>query len=426
MTGKTISLRSQVLETRLFTVVNLSVFLLVASVFAVSFYLRMGLSSEFAYINLLFYVPLILLAAKCGCRIGIGPLMFWLFLLSLFLVTERTAGSSFRDVAKFSFLYCLPLLVCQLRFGSSQDQRRALAKAIIRTSNAFVFLVFGILVLDCFTGSACMAAISNAAMKEMSGWVSPEISSRHVSIWGHYLSTAGFYLVFYYMNIAYERIVGESLVNIKLLYVVATLGILSTGGKTAIVIYLLSVIWLNTTSKDAIKNAIALSVFLGVLYFVGAFDVVLDRFGASDLSSGRNGSVELVLSYETPRIFCGYGEGYTAHFTSFIDRGTVSMFSEYSLLTLAFKFGLVFAVGAAFLILLPSIKTSVATGNYSILFLGILMLTYFSTFNGMANIPDVYHVMALFCLVLNLLGERTSKNDSVDSAVSDVIAPKGL
>lgn len=54
------------------------------------------------------------------------------------------------------------------------------------------------------------------------------------------------------------------------------------------------------------------------------------------------------------------------------------------------------------------------------------MLTYFSTFNGMANIPDVYHVMALFCLVLNLLGERTSKNDSVDSAISDVIGPKGL
>ena len=95
-------------------------------------------------------------------------------------------------------------------------------------------------------------------------------------------------------------------------------------------------------------------------------------------------------------------------------------------MTLAFKFGLVFAVGAAFLILLPSIKNSVATGNYSVLFMGILMLTYFSTFNCMANIPDVYHVMALFCLVLNLLGERTSKNDSVDSAVSDVIGPKGL
>ena len=81
-----------------------------------------------------------------------------------------------------------------------------------------------------------------------------------------------------------------------------------------------------------------------------------------------------------------------------------------SLLALAFKFGLVFAVGAAFFILLPSIKNSVATGNY----------------NGRANMPDVYHVMALFCLVLNLLGERTSKNDSVDSAVSDVIGPKGL
>lgn len=84
MTGKTISLRSQVLETRLFTVVNLSVFLLVASVFAVSFYLRMGLSSEFAYINLLFYVPLILLAAKCGCRIGIGPLSFGSFCFPFF------------------------------------------------------------------------------------------------------------------------------------------------------------------------------------------------------------------------------------------------------------------------------------------------------------------------------------------------------
>lgn len=411
------SLKDRVLEAHIFTVINFSAFLLVASVFAVTFYLRMGLSSEFAYINLLFYASLVLLVVKCGCRIDAGSMILWFLLLCIYLITERVSGSSFRDVVKFAFLYCLPLLVCQLRLGISQPERRVLARAIVRMSNAFVLLVFVVLVLDCFTGSAVMAAVSGAAMKEIQGWVSSELASRHASIWGHYLSTAGFYLVFYYTNMAYERITGERLIDARLLYVVATLGILSTGGKTAVVVFLASVIWLNATGESGARNAFLLSAFLAALYFVGAFDVVLERFEAADLSSGRNDSVALVFSYEVPRLFGGYGENYTAHFTSFIDRGTVSMFSEYSLLVLAFKFGLAFAVGAAFLILLPSVKASVATGKLSIALMGALILTYFSTFNGMANIPDVYHVMAIFCLVLNLLSDSDSKDNRARIAI---------
>ena len=194
---------------------------------------------------------------------------------------------------------------------------------------------------------------------------------------------------------------------------VATLGILSTGGKTALVVYLVSLVWLNITGKHAIRNSLALTIFLLFLYFIGAFDIVLERFGAEDLSSGRNDSTVEVFSQELPRFFKGYGENYMAHMTATIDYGVVAMFSEYSLLALSYKFGIVFVILMIVLLLRRSFIVAREKSKPSIVFMSVMMVLYFSTFNGMVGVPDVYLIMALYIVVLPLYTTMGNDDKSI-------------
>lgn len=397
-------IRKTVLNAPLFTVRNLLLLVLVGSVVAFTFYARMNISSELAYINFPFYLALALLAFRFHGKAGVPNAVLWAVAACVFLFTEVFAGVGWKDILKFFFLYCAPLLACQLSFG--RGSAKGFARTIIRLFNVGVLLVFFILVLDLISGSAVMGFLTSKFMPEMTSWVSAGLFERHASIWGHYLITAGFYIVFLFVNVAYAKVGGEYLIDVRLLYVVATLGVLSTGGKTALVIYLVSIVWINLTSRHGVRNAVVLTVFLLALYYLGAFDIVLERFGADDLSSGRNDSTRAMFSAELPSLIGGYGERFSAHAASLIGIDYASMFAEYSLLALCYKFGIVYVALACVLLLWPAFSVARATGNWTIAFMGVLALVYFSTFNGLVTIPDTYLLMALFGICCNSLNQR--------------------
>ena len=391
------------LNTPVFTIQNLLVFLLVASVFLFTFYMRHAVSSQLAYMNLPFYIAIILLMLKHRGHASIAGCFVWAVLVTMYFLIERSAGTGVSDLVQFFFLYCAPLLVCQFVFGRDAEEKLKFARTIITLVNFFTLMVFLILIADILTGSAVMRFLTTNILTEMASWVPSEALERHPSIWGHYLITAGFYLVFYYMNVAYAKVAGSWILDARIVYVVATVGILSTGGKTAIVIYLVSIVWLNLTDKHGLRNAVAITVFLLVLYGMGLFDIVLERFGAEDLTSGRNEAVETVFSVELPRLFWGYGEGFSSHMSSLVTSYTVAIFSEYSFLALAFKFGVVFVVLMIALMLRSPFVAAHATGKWSLAFMGSLLVLYFSTFNAFSGIPDSYLACSLFALVASLL-----------------------
>ena len=415
-------IKSNILNEPFFTVRNLLLLVLVGSVVVFGFYARMNISSELAYINVPFYFALFLLAFRSHGKTGTFNAILWTVVACIFFLTEVSVGSAWKDILKFFFLYCAPLLVCQISF--CRDDARGFARAVIKLFNAGVLLVFFILVADLLTGSTVMSFLTSQFMPDMTSWVSTGLFERHASIWGHYLITAGFYIVFLFVNITYAKVEGEYLIDVRLLYVVATLGVLSTGGKTALVVYLISVVWINLTSRHGIKNAVVLTVFLLVLYYLGAFDIVLERFGAEDLSSGRNDSTRAMFSVELPRLIGGYGEQFAAHAASLIGADYASMFAEYSLLALCYKFGIVYVVMACVLLLWPAFSMARASGNWVIAFMGVMALVYFSTFNGMVTIPDTYLLMALFGICCNCLNERVPQVEQNGGAADSVAADR--
>lgn len=395
--------RRDVLNARVLTTKNTLLFLLVASVFLAAFYVRYALNSQLAYINVPFYTAVVLLLAKYRGRASFAGCFLWAILAVLFLLIEKSAGAGLSDTVKFFFLYCAPLLVCQIEFGSNAGERVGFARSIVRIVNISTLIVFAILVVDMLTNSAVMRFLTTHLLHEMSPWVPSGVFERHPSIWGHYLITAGFYLTFYYTNVAYAKMTGTWLIDVRLLYVVATVGILSTGGKTAFVIYLVSIIWLNLTDRHRLRNAVVLTAFLLVLNWMGLFDIVLERFGADDLSSGRNDAVEAVFSVELPRLFWGYGEGFSSYMAANVTSYTVAIFSEYSFLSLAFKFGVAFVVLMVVLMLRAPVMAARATGKWSIALMGALLVLYFSTFNAFNGVPDSYLACSLFALVTSML-----------------------
>ncbi len=397
-------LKENILNAPLFTARNLLTLVLVGSVMLFTFYARMNVSSELAYINVPFYLALALLMFRFHGRVGVPNAIIWAVAASIFLVTEISAGVGWRDILKFFSLYCAPLLACQVGLGGG-EQVKWFARAIVRLMNAGVLLVFAILLVDLCTGSAAMRAITSAFLPEMSGWIFSGIFERHASIWGHYLSTAGFYLVFFFTNVAYAKVEGEYLLDVRVLYIVATLGILSTGGKSALVVYLISIVWINLTAKNGVRNAAVLTVFLLGLYFLGAFDIVLGRFGADDLSSGRNESTLMMFSHEMPGLFSGYGERFSSHASALIGFSYAAMFMEYSLLALSYKFGFVFVLIECALLLWPAFSLSRRTGHWIVAFMSVMALIYFATYNGLLVVPDIYLTMVLFSICLNQMNQ---------------------
>ena len=146
-----------------------------------------------------------------------------------------------------------------------------------------------------------------------------------------------------------------------------------------------------------------ITFFLLALYFLGAFDIVLNRFGADDLSSGRNDSTQAMLAVEKPKLVSGYGENFNAYASSLIGVDRMAMFSEYSLLALCYKFGVVYVVLMCALLLWPAFSVARATGKWIIAFMAVTALVYYSTFNGLVGVPDTYLIMVVFGLSLNSL-----------------------
>ena len=407
-------IKRSILNMQLFTVRNLLLFILIGSVVVFTFYVRMNISPVLAYINMPFYLALVLLVFLFHGKVGVPNAVLWALSVCMFLFAEVSAGAEWKHILKFFFLYCAPLLACQLSFDCGGT--KGLACTIIRIFNAGVLLVFSILMLDCLSGSAVMSFLVTHFMPDMAVWVLPDLFERHASIWGHYLITAGFYLVFLFINVAYAKIEGDYLIDVRLLYAVATLGVLSTGGKAALVVYLMSVVLINVVSKNGARNLVVIVFFLLLLYLFGAFDIVLDRFGADDLSSGRNGSTQAMLAVEKPKLIGGYGENFTAYASALIGEGSTAMFSEYSLLALCYKFGIVYVVLMCVLLLWPAFSTARATGKWIIAVMAVMLLVYYSTFNGLVGVPDTYLTMVVFSLIVNSLKSVDTGPRSISGA----------
>jgi hypothetical protein len=387
------------------TVRNLNLFLLVASVFFLTNSIRRWINPGFANFNVFFYLAVVVLVLRYRGETPLMPLAIWCANAAVVTVTNLVAGVEISRILWALVTYCLPVLVCQLQFNRKINFAQS-TDVIMRCVNFFVCCVFVVLLLDFATGSAVMKFIASSALTDLGEWAG---TSRRVSIWGHYLTTAIFYLAFYYLNVAYARARRRYLMPAWLVYLITTVGILSTGGKTALVVFLISAVWINMAGRHRFRNALAFTLLILVLYFLGAFDVVLDRFGAADPSGGRYDSLVAMLSRDPLRLFSRYGEDFTRYSTSQVGSFYGLVVMEYSPVGLAYKYGILFVIAEYALLLAPVISASRQSCNW-IFLLGMTgLLVCMSSYNGLVYVSDTYLLLAVYVYTVRMLAGNSAQ-----------------
>ena len=181
------------------------------------------------------------------------------------------------------------------------------------------------------------------------------------------------------------------------------------------VVYLVSVAWINMSGRHKLRNAIVLTAFLVVLYAVGAFDIVLGRFGESDLTSGRNDAVSLMIAWEKPGIFSAYGATFGEHARALIGFSPAAGMMEYSLLALAYEYGILFVLLFCILVMRPFFSVAKSTGVWTIAFMGTMLLVYFATFNGLTAVPDICLLLCTYGLLVQWLGSSQGQTANTDA-----------
>ena len=387
------------------TVRNLSLLLLVASVFFLTNSIRRWISPDLANFDAFFYLAVVVLVLRYHGKTRFVPFAIWIASVVVVIVTNFVAGVEIRKILWALVTYCLPVLVCQLQFNRKINFAQS-TDVIIRCVNFFVCCVFAILLLDFATGSAVMKLIASSALTDLGEWAG---TGRRISIWGHYLTTAICYLAFFYLNVVYARAKGRYLMPAWLVYFITTVGILSTGGKTALVVFLISVIWLNMAGHHRFRNALAFTLLILALYFLGAFDVVLDRFGASDPSGGRYDSLVAMLSRDPLRLFSSYGERFTEYSTSQVGSFYGLVVMEYSPVGLAYKYGILFTIAEYALLLAPVISASRRSYNWTFILGMVGLLVCMSSYNGLVYICDTYLLLAIYVFTVGMLAEDSAQ-----------------
>lgn len=398
-------LRTSILYRPILTVQNINLLLLVASVFLFTNSVRRWISPALANFDAFFYLAVVVLVLCCRGKIRLTLVAFWSASVVVVIVTNLVAGVETRKISWALVTYCLPVLVSQLRFSSKINFAQS-TDVIIRCVNFFVCCVFVILLLDFATGSAVMKLITSSALTDLGDWIG---TGRRVSIWGHYLTTAIFYLAFYYLNVAYARTRGRYLMPAWLVYLITTVGILSTGGKTALVVFLISAVWINMVGRHRFRNAFAFTLLILALYFFGAFEVVLDRFGASDPSGGRYDSLVAMFSRDRPRLFSSFGERFTEYSTSQVGSFYGLVVMEYSPVGLAYKYGILFTIEEYVLLLAPVVSASRRSHNWIFLLGMVGLLVCMSSYNGLVYICDTFLLLAIYIFTVGMLAENSAQ-----------------
>ena len=170
------------------------------------------------------------------------------------------------------------------------------------------------------------------------GGFEKSVGSRMYSLWGHPLTNAILFTSFFILNDIYFRSVRQRYPKM-IFFAVAAVGVLLCVGKTATVVLALCLVISNWKNP---RWLIAYAALGALLYFMGAFDTIIQRFTAGEITTGRIPAIIKYFSGDNYplRAWIGYGAGTTY----LADMRHLSPAFEFPLLMYALDNGILFSL----------------------------------------------------------------------------------
>lgn len=335
----------------------------------------------------------------------------WLLLLIPMCVSNREIEYTKYVLVPFQNL--LPIYFIFYRMN--EQTREKTIRLFMILFNIFIILLLVFAVEEKLSGNALIRGVRDwmISLKLFAQEIARfSNDKRFFSFWGHPLTNALLFNSFLALNAAWYKSRGKKIY--ALMYVpIAMTGVLLSGSKTGITVCLLLLIIICWDYKKWLL--LSIPVF-AALYFVGAFNSIIDRFLHTSLTSGRLEALELYfgpLYSEYPfQWFSGYGSSVvldTAHTLYPVRAGF-----EFPLLMFALDYGIIFAVvlmaGSYLYISWKCFKKR----QWTIWLCYTLVFAEINTYNGYAlRNQDVFIFGAFVAMIiLNMLPEESTKLNS--------------
>lgn len=384
--------------------------LMILSVFVFGYTIRVSTIPTFQYVSVLFLLGMCILLKKHHRNISIKKTFLWIVFFASTVLSDAINNVSLHQWQLYFFMNTVSLLVFMVDNNSLSLEKNEIKK-LIRTYNKFVYLIFIIYLVDLLTGSLIMRTLADNWLTCIANWVprgKSLFTSRYASYLGHYLFTDVIYVGYYILNAFYKQSFFDETEKPIILHIVAVIGVISTGSKTGLLI--LSVLLIMFNIKK-IKYMIALIVGAFALYFAGFFNILLGRLSTEEFSTGRFGAWQTLFSMKVMKfnLFYGIGDDFFEYIHRFVDFGTAGIATEFPILCLLFKVGVIgFIAYIALMLLIPGYELLRKKNLYGAGCIGAYFFLI-ATYNGLTAYPDTQIVYIIVVLLIELISKVAKK-----------------
>lgn len=221
---------------------------------------------------------------------------------------------------------------------------------------------------------------------------------RSVTYMGHSLFSAEIYLIYYCFEYILCKI--EKTKQRKWSLIISLIGVALTQARSTFVLLLLLIMILNMQTGK-IKNIILFLLSVVIIYKLGFLNGILDRiaFGIAngDISSGRNTSIQLLLS--TGKLDIRWFSGHIGYDET---ATLLNMSLEYPILAWAYCYGIFGAIiFVVILFLYPLVKAFIRKQR-ELLVIEVVIMLCVNSFAGLSTCgiqPFVYYIT--LCMLIN-------------------------
>lgn len=385
--------------------------LMILSVFVFGYTIRVSTIPAFQYISVLFLIGMCILLQKYYKNISIKKLALWMvFLMSTFL-SDIINDVSLHQWGMYFFMNTVSLLVLTVDNRAMFLEQKEIKK-LIHIYNKFVYLIFFIYLVDLLTGSLIMRTLADNWLTCIANWVprgKSLFTSRYASYLGHYLFTDAIYIGYYILSAFYKYSFFDEAENPIVMHIVASIGVISTGSKTGLLILAVLLIVFNIKK---IKYMIALIVGTFGLYFAGFFNILLERLSTEEFSTGRFGAWRTLFDMKAMKVqlFYGVGDDFFEYIHRYVDFGTAGIATEFPVLCILFKVGIIgFIAYIALTLLIPGYEFLTKRNFYGM----TCMVAYFfliAMYNGLIAYPDTQIVYIIVLVLVQLMSKAANKS----------------
>lgn len=378
-------------------------FLLILSLFVFSQELRSRLGQQMYTVNILSTISIILLLLNNIKSTNLKGIILFYITIIIYVSTSSFYEKSIITIFTTIIILILPVALILIRIEKATLEY--LFKITIVTINMIIFIITLIGIFEIIFDFNINVFISNFMSQRTQEQIianSMIINGKRLySFMGHPLFNTELYLIFFVLNILYNKYLKKQMCPLWIL-IISVIGIGFTGSKTGFVLLIAGIIMLfKLNSKKQKILVILIGAFIS--FKIGIFNTIIDRLSTGSLTSGRGEKwIEInSLNIYPIKFFTGYGRGFTFQLNSYVDWASAAF--EYPIRMISLEYGVLMAIIIYVFIMIIPIAILLRRKQYYLFISYLLVFLDVNTFNGLVTSGDKMIIFCLFIfLILNL------------------------